>query len=135
MTAKNDSALVEFMKELTDIRGGRPPSDDELAQAKASLVQSLPASFEPVVGLNANIASIYLQGLPEDYYQRFARAVNAVTKDDFVRVARQYIDPDKLAIVIVGDRAKIEGPLAALKLAPIVHLDLNGDPVPNRVTP
>jgi zinc protease len=64
MTAKNDSALVEFMKELKDIRGGRPPSDDELAQAKASLVQSLPASFESVAGLNGNIATIYLQGCP-----------------------------------------------------------------------
>jgi len=135
MTAKNDSALIEFMKELKDIRGGRPPSDDELAQAKASLVQSLPASFESVGGLNANIGSIYTQGLPEDYYQQFAKAVNAVTREDFVRVAKQYIDPDKLAIVIVGDRAKIEGPLAATKIAPIVRLDVNGDPVAGTVTP
>ena len=135
MTAKNDSALIEFMKELRDIRGGRPPSDDELAQAKASLVQSLPASFESVAGLNLNIASIYTLSLPEDYFQQFAKAVNAVTREDFVRVAKQYIDPDKLAIVIVGDRAKIEGPLAATKIGPIVHLDINGDPVPNRVTP
>jgi zinc protease len=135
MTAKNDSALIEFMKELKDIRGGRPPSDDELAQAKASLVQSLPASFEAVAGLNANIGSIYTQGLPEDYYQQFAKAVNAVTREDFVRVAKQYIDPDKLAIVIVGDRAKIEGPLAATKIAPIVRLDINGDPIASSVTP
>jgi zinc protease len=135
MTAKNDSALIEFMKELKDIRGGRPPSDDELAQAKASLVQSLPASFESVAGLNANIGTIYTQGLAEDYYQQFAKAVNAVTREDFVRVAKQYIDPDKLAIVIVGDRSKIEGPLAATKIAPIVRLDINGDPVAAAVTP
>jgi zinc protease len=135
MTAKNDSALIEFMKELKDIRGGRPPTDDELAQAKASLVQSLPASFEPVAQLNANIGSIYTQGLPEDYYQQFAKAVNAVTREDFMRVAKQYIDPDKLAIVIVGDRAKIEGPLAATKIGPIVRLDINGDPIAGTVTP
>jgi zinc protease len=135
MTAKNDSALIEFMKELKDIRGGRPPSDDELAQAKASLVQSLPAGFEPVAGLNANIGSIYAQGLPEDYYQQFAKAVNAVTREDFMRVAKQYIDLDKLAIVIVGDRAKIEGPLAATKIGPIVRLDINGDPIAGTVTP
>ena len=47
--------------------------------------------------------------------------MNAVTKDDVVRVAQKYIDPDHLAIVIVGDRAKIEGPLAATKIAPIVR--------------
>ena len=135
MTAKNDSALIEFMKELRDIRGGRPPSDDELAQAKASLVQSLPASFESVGGLNANIGTIFTLGLPEDYFQQFTTAINAVTREDFIRVAKQYIDPDKLAIVIVGDRAKIEGPLAATKIAPIVRLDINGDPVAAAVTP
>ena len=93
VTAKSDSALIEFMKELNDIRGPRPPSDDELQQAKASLVQSLPAAFESVNGVNGAISSIYAQGLPEDYYQQFAKAINAVTKDDVVRVAKQYIDP------------------------------------------
>jgi zinc protease len=130
VTAKSDSALIEFMKELRDIRGPRPPSDDELAQAKASLVQSLPENFSSVGGINASIGSVYLQGLPEDYYRQFARAVNAVTKDDVVRVARQYIDPDHLAIVIVGDRSKIEAPLAATNVAPIVHLDLDGNRLP-----
>ena len=43
-----------------------------------------------------------------------------MTKDDVLRVAQKYIDPEHLAIVIVGDRAKIEGPLAATKIAPIV---------------
>ncbi len=135
VTAKSDSALIEFMKELNDIRGPRPPSDDELAQAKASLVQSLPANFESVSGVNGSIASIYTQGLPEDYYQRFARAVNAVTKDDVVRVAQKYIDPDHLAILIVGDRSKIEAPLAATKIAPIVVLDVQGKPVGSQATP
>jgi zinc protease len=135
VTAKSDSALIEFMKELRDIRGPRPPSDEELSQAKASLVQSLPASFASVNGINGSIASIYAQGLPEDYYKRFATAVGAVTKDDVVRVAQKYIDPDHLAIVIVGDRAKIEAPLAATKIAPIVWLDVDGNPIPNKVTP
>jgi len=130
VTAKSDSALVEFMKEFRDIRGSRPPSDDELAQAKASLVQSLPENFASVGGINASIGSIYTQGLPETYYQQFARAVNAVTKDDVVRVAKQYLDPDHLAIVIVGDKSKIEAPLAAANIAPIVHLDVDGNPLP-----
>ena len=135
VTAKSDSALIEFVKELRDIRGPRAPSDDEMAQAKASLVQSLPEAFESVNGVNSNIASIYTQGLPEDYYQQFIRAVNAVTKDDVVRVAQKYIDPDHLAILIVGDREKIEAPLMATKIAPIVRLDINGDPIADKVRP
>lgn len=135
VTAKTDSALIEFMKELNDIRGPRPPSDDELAQAKASLVQSLPASFASVDGTNRSIASIYTQGLPEDYFQQFARDINAVTSDDVVRVAKKYIDPEHLTILIVGDRAKIEAALAATKIAPITVLDVNGEPIGTKVTP
>jgi zinc protease len=135
MTAKNDSALIEFMKELNDIRGGRPPSDEEMSQAKASLVQSLPESFETLSDVNANIATIYSQGLPDDYYTRFVHAVGAVTKDDVIRVAQKYIDPAHLAIVIVGDRAKIEGPLIATKIAPIVRLDIDGNPIANPIRP
>jgi zinc protease len=135
VTAKTDSALIQFMKELRDIRGPRPPSDDELAQAKASLVQSLPSTFASVSGVNGNIASIYTQGLPEDYYQVFTRAVNAVTREDVVRVAQKYIDPEHLTIVIVGDRSKIEAPLTATKIAPVVVLDVDGNPVVKPVTP
>jgi zinc protease len=135
VTEKTDSALIEFMRELSDIRGKRPPTDDELEQAKASLVQSLPAAFASVRGVNGSIASIYVEDLPDDYYQRFAHAVNAVTKDDVVRVASKYIDPEHFTILIVGDRAKIEAPLAATKIAPITLLDVNGDPVGTRITP
>ena len=128
VTAKSDSALIEFMKELRDIRGARPPTADEMAQAKASLVQSLPAMFASVSSINNSIASIYTQDLPADYYQQFAKAVDAVTSDDVVRVARKYIDPEHLAIVIVGDRATIEGPLEATHIAPVVRLDVDGNP-------
>jgi zinc protease len=135
VTAKTDSALIEFMKELRDIRGPRPPTDDELAQAKASLVQSLPEVFESVNGVNGGISSIYTQGLPEDYYKQFIRSVNAVTKDVVVRGALKYIDPDHLALVIVGDREKIEAPLIATKIAPVIRLDINGDPIVDKVRP
>ena len=135
VTAKTDSALIEFMKELKGIRGERPVTDEELATAKANLVQSLPEDFSSVSSVRASIAGIYAQGLPEDYYQNYAKNVNAVTKEDLVRVANKYIDLDHLALVIVGDRKTIEAPLVATKIAPIVVLDIDGNPVPNPVTP
>jgi zinc protease len=100
-----------------------------MAQAKASLVQSLPAMFASVTSVNNSIATVYTQDLSEDYYQQFARAVDAVTKSDVIRVAQKYIDPEHLAIVIVGDRATIQGPLEATRIAPIVLLDLDGNPI------
>jgi predicted Zn-dependent peptidase len=129
VTAKSDSALIEFMKELRGIRGARPVTDDELKTAEDNLVQSLPQNFASVRAVNASISDLYIEDLPQDYYQNYARSVRAVTKDDVTRVANKYIDPDHLAIVIVGDRKQIEQPLKATGIAPLVILDLNGDPI------
>lgn len=129
VTAKTDSALIEFMSQIRGIRGERPITDEEMAAAKNALIQSLPERFSSVGAVSAAISEIYVQGLPEDYYQQFSRQVNAVSKEDVVRVAQKYIDPEHLAIVIVGDRKQIEAALAATKIAPIVVLDVNGNPV------
>jgi zinc protease len=123
---KTDAALNEFMKELHGILGARPVTDDELETAKDSLIQRLPATFASVSAINGAIATLWTQGLPDDYYQQYAKAVAAVTRDDVLRVAKKYIDIDRLAIVIVGDRKSIEAPLKATNVAPIVTLDIEG---------
>jgi zinc protease len=128
ISAKTDAALVEFMKELRGIAGSRPVTDEELTTAKNALVQRLPGMFGSVAGINRSLSTVWTYGLSDDYYQQYAKSVAAVTKDDVLRVARQYIDLPHLAIVIVGDRASIEGPLKATGIAPIVVLDVDGNP-------
>ncbi|MDQ3950813.1 MAG: insulinase family protein [Gemmatimonadota bacterium] len=130
VTAKTDSALIDFMNELRGVQGGKPFTEDEIQQGKESLIQSLPARFASVNAIGNAISEIYVQGLPETYYQEFAAKVNAVTSDDLVRVAKKYIDVDRLNIVIVGDRATIEDPLRKTGIAPIVNLDIEGKPIP-----
>jgi len=110
-------------------KGPGPFYADELAQARAALVQSLPQAFASVNATAGAISALYLEGLPQDFYQTLATKVDAVTRDDLVRVAKKYIDLGHLDIVIVGDRATIEGPLKATGIAPIVHLDVDGNPV------
>jgi zinc protease len=129
ITAKTDSAMIEFMKELRGIQGGKPFTDDEIEQGKASLIQSLPRQFSSVNATGSSVASLYVQGLPENYYQTYSGNINAVTSADMVRVARQYIDLNHLNIIVVGDRAVIEPMLKALNIAPIVMLDADGKPV------
>ena len=128
ITAKTDSALIDFMNELRGAQGGKPFTEDEIRQGKDALVQSLPARFASVNAASSAISSIYTLGLPETYFQEFAAKINAVTSDDLVRVAKKYIDMDKLAITIVGDRAVIEEPLRKTGIAPIVYLDIEGRP-------
>ena len=129
VTAKSDAALVEFMKELRGIIGSRPITDEELTTAKDALIQRLPGTFASVSSINSAITTLWTQSLPDDYYQQYAKRVAAITKDDVLRVAKQYVTVDKLDIVIVGDRSVIEGPLKATGIAPIVIYDIEGNPV------
>ena len=80
-------------------------------------------------GIAAAISSIYTQDLPETYFKDYATKIDAVTRDDLVRVAKKYIDVDHMNLVIVGDRASIEAPLRATGIAPIQVLDVEGRPV------
>ena len=130
-SGKTDAALVEFMKELKGIVGEKPITDEEIKTAKESLIQGLPQRFSSVSAISNAITSLVVQGLPDDYYQTYAKNVSAVTKEDLLRVAKRYIDLEHLAIVIVGDRASVEGPLKALGIAPITLIDLEGNPAGN----
>lgn len=130
VTAKTDSALVDFMNELRGVQGGKPFTEDEIQQGKESLIQGLVRRFESVGATGSSISGLYVQDLPESYFNTYAQNVNAVTADDLVRVAKKYIDLDHLNIVVVGDRATIEEPLRKTGIAPIVVLDINAKPVP-----
>jgi zinc protease len=127
VTEKSDAALVEFMKELKGIIGGRPITDEELTTAKDALIQRLPATFASVSSINSALTTLWVQNLPDDYYQQYAKRVAAITRDDVLRAAKQYVTVDNLAIVIVGDRKVIEGPLKATNIAPIVYYDIEGN--------
>lgn len=129
ITTKTDSALIDFMNELRGVQGGKPFTDDEIEQGKQSLIQGLPRSFGSVDATTNAIATISVQGLPESYYRDYAARINAVTSDDLVRVARKYLDLDRINIIVVGDRAVIEEPLRKTGIAPIVRLDIEGKPV------
>jgi zinc protease len=129
VTEKSDAALVEFMKELRGILGGRPITDEELSVAKDALIQRLPGTFASVSSINSALTTLWVQNLPDDYYQQYTKRIAAITRDDVLRVAKQYVTVDHLAIVIVGDKSVIEGPLKATGIAPIVYYDIEGNPV------
>jgi zinc protease len=122
VTAKTDSALVEFMKELRAIR--EPVPADELEKAKRYLQLGLPGNFETTGGIASEFLPLVAYGIPLDFFATAVQRYGAVTQADVQRVARQYIDPDHLTVVIVGDRKVIEPALRALKPGEIVIRDV-----------
>jgi predicted Zn-dependent peptidase len=127
VAAKTDSALVEFMKELNSIREAVP--SDELSKAKRYMQLGLPGEFETTQQIAQALVPVVLYDLPLSYYNSYVQMVEGVTQADVQRVARQYINPSSLAIVIVGDRKSIEPGLKAVNAGPIVIRDFFGQPI------
>jgi zinc protease len=129
VTAKTDSSLIEFLKELRRIRDEAVPAA-ELEKAKQYIILGLPGDFETTAGAAFRFRDLLIYGLPLDYYAGYIDRINAVTAADVQRVARRYIDPDRFDIVIVGDRSQIEAGIRALNEGPIVYRDLWGQEIP-----
>jgi zinc protease len=127
VSAKTDSALLEFMKELNNIRQSVPA--DELSRAKRYLQLQLPGNFETTQQIGAALVPVALYGLPLDYFNNYVQNVEGVTQADVARVAQQYINPGSLTVVIVGDRKTIEPALKSTNVGPIVIRDIAGQPI------
>lgn len=113
-TAVTRESVIEFMKELEEIRGARPVTAEELEFAKASEIRGEPLSLETNAQIAGRIQQLIIYDLPADYFDDYADRVAAVTLADVNRVAREQLHPERFAIVIVGDRASIESGLATL---------------------
>ena len=122
VSAKSDSALIEFLKELRVIRDTVP--SDELAKAKRYLQLSLPEDFETTGSIAGQLLPLITYGISLDFYNSAVQSIGAVSQADVQRVARQYVDPDKLTLVIVGDRKTIEPGLRALRPGEIIIRDV-----------
>lgn len=100
----------------------------ELETNKQSLIRRFPSGFETVGQISGQLSNLVVYGLPDSYFNDYIAKVNAVTAADVSRVANKYLTPDKMAIVIVGDRKTIEPGLRQLSL-PVEFLDAESNPI------
>ncbi|MEO6237858.1 MAG: pitrilysin family protein [Vicinamibacterales bacterium] len=120
-TDKTSEAVKEFFIELTRIH--EPVAPAELDKAKNYLALQMPRNFETTRGTASALAQAFIYDLPADYYTTYGDRVRAVTAADVKRAADKYLQPDKFAVVIVGDRKVIEPGVKALNLGPMTFLD------------
>jgi predicted Zn-dependent peptidase len=116
-TSKTDSALFEFMNELNGIM--QPVSDGELNRAKNYVALSFPQDFQSLAQIAGQLEELITYNLPSEYFNTYIERILAVTKDDVLRVAKKYLDPEKVAIIVVGDRKIIEKGVRGLNLGPL----------------
>jgi zinc protease len=120
-------ALVETLKEFADIRGDRPVSREELAEAKEGMSRGFPSQFENQGQVLQSLSRVAMFGLPDDYYSGVVESLNSQTLEQVQSVASKRIADGHLVVLVVGDRQAIEPGIRELGL-PVVAVDDEGRP-------
>ncbi len=100
-------ALKEIFAEIERLRA-EPPSAAELNGIQNYLAGTYVLSNSSRAGIAAQLQFLELHGLPDSYLTGFPTRVHAVTPDDVTRVAKAYLKPDEMTLVVVGDRKIID---------------------------
>jgi len=114
--------------------------DEELADAQAYLTGSFPLSIETPSAIALQVLNAVFYGLDLNELQTYRERVNAITPDDIQRVAREYLRPDRLSIVLVGDASSFAKQLAGVgfdqfERIPLGDLDLGSADLKRLGTP
>ncbi len=125
-TEVTDSALAEMLHQLRRI-GTEPVAAEELAAAKAAITGSYPLAVQTAEQVAGAVTNVRLYGLGADYLQTYRVKVGAVTGAEVQAAARALIRPDAMAIVVVGDGARILDGLK--KIGPVTVVDVDGKPL------
>ncbi len=112
LQTKNESAnqaIEEVIKEMRRIRSDMV-SDEELRDAKSYITGSFPLRIDTNSKAAGILTSIEFYNLGIDYFEEFPKGINAVTKEDVLKAARKYLNPDNYILVVVAnkDKAKIK---------------------------
>ena len=122
-TDKTAEALREFFNEFEGIL--KPIPAPELEREKNYVALGFPAEFETTRSISGRLAEMFIYHLPADYFANYIPHIQAVTAADAARVAREYIQPGRFAVVVVGDRNAIEPGIRALNLGPVRVLSVD----------
>src|SRR6185369_4265711 len=97
----------------------------ELADAKAYMTGSFPLTIETPDSIAMQVLNVIFYGLPLSELQTFRERVNAVTVDDIQRVARAFLRPDRLSVVLVGNAKAFAAQLAGVGFATYETIELD----------
>jgi zinc protease len=119
-------ATVPFIKGiLSQIENLRttPVTPKELAYAKDQVLNSFVFNFQDPGQTLSRLIRYEYYGYPADFLFRYQQGVKATTVEDVQRVAKQYLQPDKIVTLVVGNASAIQPPLTSLS-ANVTSVDI-----------
>ncbi|MEK7845832.1 MAG: pitrilysin family protein, partial [Nitrospinota bacterium] len=104
--------VIVLMKNIIQGIRESPVSDEELQVAKDSIINSFIFGFTSNLQVLNQRINVQYYKLPYDYLEKYRDNIAKVTKEDILNVAREYLNPDKLTLVVVGNDKKFDKPMS-----------------------
>jgi zinc protease len=105
------AGIEALQKEMTRLITGQV-TQEEVKKAKDALLNSFIFEFDSKEKVLAETMRYEFYGYPPDFLERFRAGIEKVTTADVDRVARKYIHPEKMAVLVVGKAADFDRDLA-----------------------
>jgi zinc protease len=123
---KSASTVDATKAALDEIAGmtTRPFTEEELKRAKDDILNSFLFRYDTREKVLAEQVRLEFYGYPPDYLEKYEAAVRKVTLEDLTAAAKKYIHPEKLAVLVVGNKQEIQPGLDELKLGPVHAVDV-----------
>ncbi len=119
------AAAREVLTEIDRMRAEKVTSE-ELSLATSYLEGVFPIRYESTAAIARALSAMVIYGLPADYFDTYRDRVRSVSAPDVLRAAREFLRPEELQLVAVGDPAAVREPLDAMDLGPLQSYDTAG---------
>ena len=126
-TDKTSESMVEIYKEVSGIRGERPPTAEEVIRAKNKNTLTLPGRWETANAVASSLTEMVRFGLPDDYWNTYPGQVRSLSDQQISDAAEAVVQPDKMVWVVVGDRSKVETDIKELGYGDLILMDADGN--------
>ena len=114
-------AIELMLKELKRITESEV-TDEELGKAKDEYLNSYVFNFDSRDKIVNGLMTYAYFGYPLDFTEKLKAGVEKVNKADILRVAKKYLHPDKVQILVVGKKEDFDKPLSTL--GPVNVIDI-----------
>ena len=124
MATKSETTLesIAALREEVNKLITAPVTEAEMSLAKESILNAYVFTMDTrAKALNQQVL-LEFYGFPADYFTRYPSQIEKVTAADVQRVAKKYVHPDQLAVLVVGNEKQFEKPLSTL--GPVTTIDI-----------
>lgn len=112
---------VKTIFDMLDNLAEVPPTDDELNDSKTYFSGSFLRQRETPQQIAGDIWLVESQNLSKSYYDKLYEGIRKTTKADCVKLVKELVNPQTMAIIIVGDAEALKEPLESI--APVVVVE------------